>query len=526
MRMAFRSFLVFGILLILASCAQIGTLSGGEKDEIAPKPIESKVEPLNGSTYFMSKTVTIPFDEYIKLNNPTDNILIVPPHAKIEATLHKKNLILNWKDTLEQNTTYTIYLNRAVKDIREGKDSLMQYVFSTGAFIDSLSYKVNVADAFTNVPISGCLVALYENKIDSVLPTYFAQADRFGWTSLKHLKKGVYSLIAFEDKNKDLLYQKTERIALRSNKISIDSSSVDSSRLRLFSPELPPNITSLKYQAPGLFEVEANRSIDNANIYLNRKKLNASEFKLLNDHKFTFLHSVKDTSVKTLEVIVQNELINDTISLRILEKEKLGKTKIANNLENLSLYEKDTLRLNFTDQILKTNASQFHLKNKKDSSEVKIVKIEENQNYLSIIFSKKGLKDVLLKVDPNGIELKDSQLKDTIKLDFTIKEEKEYGAINLDASKYTQPIVVEVLNGETVVQTIHFSSGGKKLIERLEPADYKFRVIIDQNKNGKWDTGDFNSKTQPEEIHLFLEVTKVRANWEIDLKLIPKKAYE
>ena len=164
--------------------------------------------------------------------------------------------------------------------------------------------------------------------------------------------------------------------------------------------------------------------------------------------------------------------------------------------------------------------------NQKDSSEVKIDKIEENQNYLSIIFSKKGLKDVLLKVDPNGIELKDSQQQDTIKLDFTIKEEKEFGAINLDASLYTQPIVVEVLNGETVVKTLHFSSGGKKLIERLEPADYKFRVIIYQNKNGKWDTGDFNSKIQPEEIHLFLEATKVRANWEIDLKLIPKKANE
>jgi len=526
MYMAFRSFLVFGILLILASCAQIGTLSGGVKDDRAPKPMESKVEPLNGSTYFMSKTVTIPFDEYIILNNPTDNILIVPPHAKIEASLHKKSLILSWKDTLEENTTYTIYLNRAVKDIREGRDSLMQYVFSTGAFIDSLSYKVNVVDALTNVPIAGCLVALYENQTDSVLPTYFAQSDKTGWASLKYLKRGVYSLIAFEDKNKDLLYQKTERIALRSSKISIDFSSVDSSRLRLFSPELPPNITSLKYQAPGLFEIEANRSIDNANIYLNRKKLNTSEFKFLNDHKFTFLHSVKDTSVKTVEVIVQNELINDTISLRILDKEKFGKTKINSNLQNLSLYEKDTLILNFTDQIIKTNSALFELKNKKDSTVIKIDKIEEKQNYLSIIFSKKGLKDVQLKVNPNGIELKDSPLKDTIKLDFTIKEEKEFGAINLDASLYTQPIVVEVLNGETVVQTLHFSKGGKKLIERLEPADYKFRVILDENNNGKWDTGDYLTKKQPEQIHLFLDATKVRANWEIDLKLIPKKTNE
>jgi hypothetical protein len=48
------------------------------------------------------------------------------------------------------------------------------------------------------------------------------------------------------------------------------------------------------------------------------------------------------------------------------------------------------------------------------------------------------------------------------------------------------------------------------------------RVIIDANKNGKWDSGNYEKGILPENIYTFSEVTKVRANWEIDLKLTNK----
>ena len=159
MYMAFRIFIV---LLLLTSCAQVTSLTGGEKDRIAPHPIDKKVNPQNGSTNFIASKITIPFNEYVKLNNPLDTIVMIPPHGKPKATLNKKTVTLSWEDTLQNNTTYSIYLNETVQDITESNDSLMVFVFSTGDYIDSLSYQVKVIDAFTSQPISDCFVGLYE----------------------------------------------------------------------------------------------------------------------------------------------------------------------------------------------------------------------------------------------------------------------------------------------------------------------------------------------------------------------------
>ena len=78
------------------------------------------------------------------------------------------------------------------------------------------------------------------------------------------------------------------------------------------------------------------------------------------------------------------------------------------------------------------------------------------------------------------------------------------------------------MKGTTVVQTLPLQGLKKTLIQQLEPAEYTFKVVLDENQNGKWDTGDFEKQLQPEQILWFSDSIKVRANWEIDLKLIPK----
>jgi hypothetical protein len=47
-------------------------------------------------------------------------------------------------------------------------------------------------------------------------------------------------------------------------------------------------------------------------------------------------------------------------------------------------------------------------------------------------------------------------------------------------------------------------------------------VILDQNKNGVWDTGNLTLGSQPENVLWFSSPTKVRANWEVDVSLTPK----
>jgi hypothetical protein len=48
----------------------------------------------------------------------------------------------------------------------------------------------------------------------------------------------------------------------------------------------------------------------------------------------------------------------------------------------------------------------------------------------------------------------------------------------------------------------------------LPPGMYRIRLILDSNKNGRWDTGDYMTKRQPERIIYYPGSVEIRANWE------------
>ena len=72
---------IFPLLAIaVVSCAKRGSITGGLKDTIAPKMINSI--PKNHSTNFNGKEIKIYFDEYIKLKNVNKQLIISPPMKK------------------------------------------------------------------------------------------------------------------------------------------------------------------------------------------------------------------------------------------------------------------------------------------------------------------------------------------------------------------------------------------------------------------------------------------------------------
>jgi uncharacterized protein (DUF2141 family) len=525
--MAFRTLLVIGILFLIHSCAQVSSLTGGDKDIIAPKPNHNKMTPKNGAINFIGSEIKIPFDEFVKLENPNETIIMVPPHAKPTARIVKKTVYINWTDSLQMNTTYSLYLNGTVKDITEGNDSLMQLVFSTGNYIDSLGYQVKVIDAFSNEPIKNCLVGLYEGKTDSIRPTYFVKTSEQGIAKFNYLKKGDYTILAFDDKNKDMLLESDEKMAFSSKKVSLSADRMDSNYvlidsipLRLFSQKLKPRIRSLVYKAPGMYCVGATAPIKNAKFSVNNLPLLPKDYKFITEDSLVFFYSIGDSS--SLNFISSSGSFIDTASIRLTKREKEGKLSFSNNLNDNFLYPTDTLSFIFTDKITEVTPLGFQLINKDDSSNVIIKKIDFDKNKLTILFDKKKMKSAELVIQPSAIKSVNSNLKDSLQLKFQLKEDKDFGSIKLDASEYTEPIVVEILSAGKVIRTIPMNEKKQILLEYLLPYDYTFRVILDANKNGKWDTGEFENGIFPEINHTFSEITKVRANWEIDLKLTKK----
>ena len=55
------------------------------------------------------------------------------------------------------------------------------------------------------------------------------------------------------------------------------------------------------------------------------------------------------------------------------------------------------------------------------------------------------------------------------------------------------------------------------VFSRLDPGAYQLRVIEDQNKNSRWDGGNWNLKQWPEKVSYYPEVITVRANWEVEI---------
>lgn len=261
------------LCLLLFNCANRGTPSGGDKDELPPEIIKST--PENNSINFNSKEIKIYFDEYIKLNDLQKQLIISPPmDPEPEITplgSASKFITIKIHDTLQANTTYAFNFGSSIVDNNEGNPyPYYRYVFSTGSYIDSLSVGGIVKNSLEREPDDFVSVMLYEVDStfnDSIIykkkPKYITNTlDSVTSFKLENLKAGKYLLVALKEENTNYIFQqKTDKIAFRKEFITVPSDSIF--ELNLFK-EVPdfkasrPNLISGNKIAFG-YEGEAKR---------------------------------------------------------------------------------------------------------------------------------------------------------------------------------------------------------------------------------------------------------------------------
>ena len=78
-------------------------------------------------------------------------------------------------------------------------------------------------------------------------------------------------------------------------------------------------------------------------------------------------------------------------------------------------------------------------------------------------------------------------------------------------------------SGELIKEKIVASEKlNKYTFDDLEAGEYKFKIINDDNKNGIWDTGNYDEKRQPESIYSQSITQAVKANWEVNVEVLLK----
>jgi len=221
--------LILGILVQTFSCANVVAPSGGPEDKLPPRVMGTTLVP-NSVNQNVNLDMTLQFDEWIVQKPPTGAIAISPPIlGKLKLKADGDKLRIYSTEPLDSNTTYTLTVTNAIKDLRNNPlEKPFQILFSTGPVLDSLkiNFSVRLHDSLIakkKFPI----VALYPiGKIrttkrylakfrDSTLtaeadtipnitkevPQYFAQTDTLGNGTLHGMQKGSYLAVAFLDDN-------------------------------------------------------------------------------------------------------------------------------------------------------------------------------------------------------------------------------------------------------------------------------------------------------------------------------------
>ena len=210
--------LAFGCLLLAVGCARMGSPDGGWYDDDPPVVLGST--PADKATGVKTNKINIYFDEYIKLADATQNVIVSPPQLEMpEIQAKGKKIVVELKDTLKPDMTYTIDFSDAISDNNEDNPlGNYTFTFSTGQQTDTLEVSGTVLSAENLDPVPSILVGLYEDLADSAFRTKpllrVARTDANGHFVIKGVAEGEYRIYALQDADGNYKFtQKSEMIA-------------------------------------------------------------------------------------------------------------------------------------------------------------------------------------------------------------------------------------------------------------------------------------------------------------------------
>ena len=112
---------------------------------------------------------------------------------------------------------------------------------------------------------------------------------------------------------------------------------------------------------------------------------------------------------------------------------------------------------------------------------------------------------------------------DTLDITFRTKDIESYGQILLTLNNVHNPVIIQLVSKDKVIRSRTVNENGLYTFGYLVPQDYRIKFIHDLNGNGKWDTGRYLKKLQPEPVEFIAKEITVRANWDHDVTMFLEK---
>ena len=520
------------VATLVAACARTGYPSGGDTDRTPPEI--TKVSPENCTTNFNGKGFTLETDEYVVLKDVNNQVIISPPMKQFpQITSTGKKIKVVIKDTLQPNTTYLFQFRDAIADNNEGNLlSNFNYVFSTGPGIDSLSFCGTVTDALTGEPDKKIFVFLYESFEDSAVashPTYATKTDDKGHFRFRYLAQKKYKILALDDLDKSYTYNSyAEKVAFTTDTITpfslTDSVKPDYNKFSMKSfvqVGTVQRITKKEFIAKGKVQIATAMPMANPTITADSARI----FWLPNATSDTITLWMLDKKTDSLRFTIRDTTgIDDTLNLKYNRRRgrnlSVGGGFMRNNFGNGLPYF-DTFQLLFANPLAKISdpSTAVYYKTAADSAFAKILFDSVSRSKVRLLIPvRQGEKYEITVFGGRFTDIFGTS-NDTAKIKTEVTTEEKYGNIimNFEAPDNSEHYVLQLLNDKgKLVDEESFAGSRKVNFPHLAPGTYRIRAILDENVNGKWDSGNYWQCRQAEEVRYFKKNIKVRENWDFE----------
>jgi len=528
--------------LTLGACANVAMPTGGPRDKTPPELVSSS--PENNQLNFTGKTIELTFNEDIKLKDAKEEILIVPTLGKKTLfTVKKRKLIIEPELEWQTNTTYNINFRDGVQDLTEGNPAEnLRLAFSTGPIIDSLSIEGTVKDIFTEKVPEKITIGVYQSDTFDIFkhtPIYFTKSDKEGKFSIPNLKSSIYFIYAFEDKNKNLkVDSKTEKYGFISKGIELNESQ-DSLEIAMTNVDSRPlQLTNIRH-TDKTSRIRFNKQLDSLNV----KGISTQQslFTFGSDKSELIFYNVfpKGDSLKAM-LIAKDSLgqrIDTTVYIKYGEIKTAVESFKTKQLDQKYTVPDKTLTytLSYNKPIGAINADSIFIKY--DSINLRPIDMKG-----VIIDTLNNTITIKTKIDPIKTEENEKPVTPELILGISslisidqdsskrivkpikIPGEEDLGIVIVKVETTSKNYIVQITTIDNkIVQSV--TNIKDYTFKHLEPLDYKIRIIIDENNNGKWDAGNFHDRREPEKIILFKSEEgkysfPLRANWDYGPVLI------
>ena len=556
---------------LIASCAKVSSPAGGPRDKTPPVVVKST--PPNGSKFFTGNRFMITFNEYVVLDKINEKFMVSPPMKKRpDISIKGKSVVVMFEDALRDSTTYTFNFNDAVKDLNEGNvyDNL-QFVFSTGPVIDSLSVTGNVLNAFVLDAPENTTLLLYRDlspaTVRKSIPDYISRADRNGYFRIDNVREGRYRLYALKDQDNSRNFNRPdEEMAFLNEPVEITPAKnylpVKNEKVTIPAPQAKTSDTAVLRGEYRLYLFQHEKTMNYLTSSARSLPYLLTYILALPAGKETFAFSAP--GVKGDAYFIERSVNNDTLQVWLtdstLYSEQLINTVITypfTDTTGIILSRQDTITMRFLaprparatirpprytvssnigggalrpgTKIVFQSPTPFR---PPDTSRIRLYEIRETQKIIvpytlvrDTLSSRRIFMDANFAQGKTYLFIADSaafgniygESADSTGTRISLRPETSFGKLVLNTSGYEGGRIIQLLDkNEKPVRETGTDKDGRIEFSLLDKGTYRLRVIYDYNNDGKWTTGNFNFGLQPEPVSFYPQEIEIKEDWVVD----------